>query len=62
MFFRILKRFLTLPAISPEVYPEPDGECADFPLDPESPWPKFRANPMQNGRSSIVPDITNAAP
>lgn len=26
---------------------------SDIPLDPESPWPKFRANALQNGRSPI---------
>lgn len=25
------------------------------PLDPGSPWPKFRANPLQNGRSPVEP-------
>lgn len=25
------------------------------PLDPTSPWPKFRANELQNGRSSVAP-------
>lgn len=28
-----------------------------IPLDPTSPWPKFRANPLQNGRSPIAPQI-----
>jgi outer membrane protein assembly factor BamB len=27
------------------------------PLDPESPWPKFRANAVQNGRSRLVPGV-----
>lgn len=29
----------------------------DIPLDTESPWPKFRANELQNGRSPIAPKI-----
>jgi outer membrane protein assembly factor BamB len=27
------------------------------PLDPESPWPKFRANALQNGRSAVAPEV-----
>jgi outer membrane protein assembly factor BamB len=27
------------------------------PLDPESPWPKFRANALQNGRSAIASTV-----
>lgn len=27
---------------------------AGVPLDPASPWPKFRANPLQNGRSPVA--------
>jgi FOG: WD40-like repeat len=27
----------------------------DLPLDPESPWPKFRANSLENGRSPVMP-------
>lgn len=29
----------------------------DIPLDPESPWPKFRANALQNGRSPVEPSV-----
>ncbi|MBE7439966.1 MAG: PQQ-like beta-propeller repeat protein [Spirochaetales bacterium] len=32
------------------------------PLDPESPWPKFRANELQNGRTAVIPKITNRTP
>jgi outer membrane protein assembly factor BamB len=32
------------------------------PLDPESPWPKFRCNALQNGRSSVIPEQTDAKP
>lgn len=32
------------------------------PLDPESPWPKFRANELQNGRSPVEPRTGGGAP
>ncbi len=32
------------------------------PLDPESPWPKFRRNALQNGRSPIEPVDSGRAP
>lgn len=31
------------------------GPPAEVPLDPDSPWPKFRANPLQNGRVAVDP-------
>lgn len=31
-----------------------------MPLDPASPWPKFRANPLQNGRSPLAPRVDAA--
>jgi outer membrane protein assembly factor BamB len=31
------------------------------PLDPDSPWPKFRANELQNGRSPVLPAADPAA-
>lgn len=34
----------------------------DLKLDPTSPWPKFRANSLQTGRTSVVPVITNLKP
>lgn len=35
-----------------------DGKLAQpAPLDPTSPWPKFRANTLQNGRISLVPKV-----
>lgn len=34
----------------------------DLPLDPQSPWPKFRANSLQNGRSEVVPEVKNIRP
>src|SRR5262249_51088294 len=30
----------------------------DVPLDPRSPWPKFRRNSAQDGRSPVVPSTT----
>lgn len=32
------------------------------PLDPTSPWPKFRANALQNGRSEVIPEMSNLKP
>ena len=32
------------------------------PLDRESPWPKFRANALQNGRSPVRPQVSDATP
>ncbi len=38
--------------------PVTDGRYPyDIPLDPESPWPKFRANALQNGRSPVRPEV-----
>ncbi len=33
-----------------------------IPLDPASPWAKFRANELQNGRSGIKPSVSNLSP
>ncbi|MAT43948.1 MAG: hypothetical protein CL609_16555 [Anaerolineaceae bacterium] len=33
-----------------------------IPLDPASPWAKFRANELQNGRSAVKPSISNLSP
>lgn len=40
----------------------PAGFSYDVPLDPGSPWPKFRRNALQNGRSPIVPVDSGRAP
>ncbi|MCG8572811.1 MAG: PQQ-binding-like beta-propeller repeat protein [Spirochaetes bacterium] len=32
------------------------------PLDPHSPWPKFRANVLQNGRSPVLPVVSDLKP
>lgn len=34
----------------------------DLPLDKKSPWPKFRCNSMQNGRTPVLPIINNLKP
>lgn len=34
----------------------------DAPLDPGSPWPKFRANMLQNGRSPVQPVANDKTP
>ncbi len=34
----------------------------DIPLDPTSPWPKFRCNSLQNGRSEVFPEKSNLKP
>ena len=44
---------------------EDDAEVVEpptVPLDPDSPWPKFRQNPMQNGRSAVTPVDSGADP
>lgn len=52
---------LTVPFGSYDYLPEEAGQPGkysyDVPLDPESPWPKFRANEIQTGRSPVVPNI-----
>ena len=35
----------------------PAGNLSKLPLDPQSPWPKFRGNAMQNGRSAVIPEV-----
>ena len=69
MILHLLKRPFKLPLPRMSLYPDPAAESyrglsgsAGFPLDSESPWPKFRANPLQNGRSSVTPAVSNAAP
>lgn len=43
--------------------PQKDGlYFYDIPLDPKSPWPKFRANSLQNGRSAVKPQYTSLHP
>ncbi|MEW6525206.1 MAG: PQQ-binding-like beta-propeller repeat protein [Spirochaetota bacterium] len=55
--------FATYPFGSYQVYPEklsPKNKgYYDIPLDPKSPWPKFRANSLQNGRSAVKPTYTH---
>ena len=34
----------------------------NIPLDPESPWAKFRANELQNGRSPVQPVVNDLSP
>jgi len=34
----------------------------DLPLDPGSPWPKFRCNALQNGRSEVIPEKSGLRP
>ncbi len=47
---------------TPDKLPETAGTYAyDIPLDPESPWPKFRNNAVQNGRSQVVPEVNPAS-
>ncbi len=37
------------------------GYSYGVPLDSSSPWPKFRANELQNGRSRVIPKIDASA-
>ncbi len=39
-----------------------DSFSYSVPLDAKSPWPKFRANELQNGRSPVAPDRGNGIP
>lgn len=40
-----------------------DGKFSySVPLDPASPWPKFRANELQNGRSPVRPTANDLSP
>ena len=42
--------------------PPPCDKCmADAPLDPASPWPKFRGNLEQTGKSTVKPSLTGGA-
>ncbi|MBN2051387.1 MAG: PQQ-binding-like beta-propeller repeat protein [Spirochaetales bacterium] len=36
------------------LFPLGADSTVKIPLDPDSPWPKFRANPMQNGRTTMA--------
>lgn len=48
-------------AFLPDEASRADGRHAyAVPLDPESPWPKFRANAAQNGRSPVAPNVDPA--
>jgi outer membrane protein assembly factor BamB len=38
--------------------PPPPAPAASIPLQPGSPWPKFRADAVQDGRSSVMPSLT----
>ncbi|MBX3227580.1 MAG: PQQ-like beta-propeller repeat protein [Labilithrix sp.] len=41
---------------------EGGGVCSDRPLDPKSPWPKFRRGLRQDGRSPVRPRPSDVAP
>ncbi|MCP4038507.1 MAG: PQQ-binding-like beta-propeller repeat protein, partial [bacterium] len=57
---------MTMVPLWPHVFlPDATGELGTgypytVPLDPESPWPKFRANALQNGRSPTQPVVNPA--
>lgn len=60
-YFRANISFTTY-AMIPEHNVQLDNLSAfnyDLPLDKNSPWPKFRCNSMQNGRTSVQPIINN---
>jgi outer membrane protein assembly factor BamB len=38
-----------------DLLPDSPAASPSLPLDPDSPWPKFRANALQNGRSPVRP-------
>ncbi len=39
-----------------------DGFGYALPLDPHSPWPKFRNNALQNGHSRVIPEKSTLSP
>lgn len=49
-----------LPSCGGDCDPGP-AEEATVPLEPGSPWPKFRANARQDGRTFVKPSITGGA-
>ncbi len=51
--------FGTYQAYPEKLSPQNKNYSYDIPLDPSSPWPKFRANSLQNGRSPILPRYNN---
>jgi outer membrane protein assembly factor BamB len=42
--------------------PASDASVQEVPLDPASPWPKFRADARQTGRSAVRAGATDARP
>jgi outer membrane protein assembly factor BamB len=58
----------TVPFGSWNLLPEKPTKLANgsysynIPLDPESPWPKFRANAIQNGRTPVEPMVNELEP
>ncbi|MCG8684358.1 MAG: PQQ-binding-like beta-propeller repeat protein [Desulfobacterales bacterium] len=52
----IIKRCIKTPVKNPKMFPVQGNGDTHYllpPLDPESPWPKFRSNPEQTGRSEV---------
>ncbi|MCA9521984.1 MAG: PQQ-binding-like beta-propeller repeat protein, partial [Myxococcales bacterium] len=45
-----------------DLYEPPTEFSYQVPLDPQSPWPKFRRNALQNGRSPVRPQDSGRAP
>ncbi len=55
---------MTLLSVTPSCSSDdaaPAGGKATVPLAPDSPWPKFRANAKQNGRSDVIPSTTGGS-
>lgn len=64
MFSDILHQLFRTPSRTTMMFP--DGKIppvasppCTVPLDPDSPWPKFRANALQNGRSPVLMEDEN---
>ena len=49
---------------APQMATVTEGGSFDYqiPLDPESPWPKFRANELQNGHTPVEPAVSDGLP
>ncbi len=63
LFFKFNVRFTDFEMTSdPQKHISNNEFQYNMPLDPASPWPKFRNNALQNGRSTVIPEITSSKP
>ena len=62
MFTDVVKRLCRTTPRGTDPHPKTSGGGSIVPLDPESPWPKFRCNTLQNGRSTLVVEAGDRQP